>query len=102
MTIMLWFFLQKDGQWIPDKTPVNLFCAALGMTFKYNLGTVLYGSFMVAVVNTAITACYVYKSAIEALLGHEKLQKVKEYIVACIMYLLKKLADCVEFGNKLA
>jgi len=78
MTIMLWFFLQKDGQWIPDKTPSSLFCHALGMTFKYNLGTILTGSFMVAVVNTAITACYVYKSAIEALLGHEKLQKIKE------------------------
>lgn len=57
MTIVLWFFLQHNGRWIPDKTPGNIFCFALNYTFKYNIGTVLTGSFMVAVVWTAITAC---------------------------------------------
>jgi len=85
MCITMWFFLQKNGRWIPDKTPASIFLEAVGYTFYYNLGTVLTGSFMVAVVYTAITACYVYKSAIEAALGHEKLQKLKELIVGCIM-----------------
>jgi len=57
MCITLWFFLQKNGEWIPDKTPLSIFGEAIAYTFKYNLGTVLTGSFMVAVVYTAITAC---------------------------------------------
>jgi len=50
LTIVLWFFLQKNGEWIAEKTPGNIFMTAVSYTFRYNLGTVLIGSFMVAVV----------------------------------------------------
>jgi len=57
LTIVMWFFLQKDGEWIPEKTPASIFLTAVRYTFQYNMGTVLTGSFMVAVVYTLITAC---------------------------------------------
>lgn len=34
MTICLWFFLQKNGDWIPEKTGSSIFCQALGYVFR--------------------------------------------------------------------
>lgn len=35
-------------------------------------------------------------------MSHEKLEKVRDYLITCAIWLLMKLKDCVEFGNKLA
>jgi len=54
------------------------------------------------VVWTLITMIQVYKEAVKAVLGHEALEKIRDYIVGCAIWLLFKLKDCVEFGNKLS
>lgn len=78
MTICLWFFLQKNGEWIPEKTSSSIFCQALGQVFRYNLGTVLAGSFIIAMVWTVITMVNVYKEFIKSLLSHDKLEKFRD------------------------
>jgi len=35
-------------------------------------------------------------------MSHEKLEPYRDYLIACAMWCLKKLKDCVDFGNKLA
>jgi len=74
----------------------------LKATLTTHLGTVLSGSFMVALIWTLITMIQVYKEAIKALMSHEKLEKIKDYLIECVMWCMAKLKDCVEFGNKLA
>jgi len=101
MTIMIWYFTQCQGTALKNK-PYAIFGTALKFTVTYHLGTVLVGSFMVAVIWTLITLIQVYKEAIKTLMSHEKLEPIRDYIIACVMWLLKKLKDCVDFGNKLA
>lgn len=101
MCIVLWFFSQKQGQWT-ENAPTSMFCVALRYSVTYHLGTVMVGSFMVAVIWTLITMITVYKEAIKSLMSHEKLEPIRDYIIACAIWCLKKLKDCVEFGNNLA
>lgn len=44
----------------------------------------------------------VYKELIKSLMSHEKLEPIRDWLIACVMWCLKKLKDCVDFGNKLA
>jgi len=57
---------------------------------------------MVAVIWTLITAINIYKEFLKATMSHEKLEPIRDYLIACALWCLKKLKDCVDFGNKLA
>jgi hypothetical protein len=54
LTIMIWFFTQQGGTALHNK-PYSIFGYALKCTVTYHIGTVLTGSFMVAVIWTLIT-----------------------------------------------
>lgn len=56
---------------------------------------------MVAVLWTIITMIQVYKEAIKATMSHEYLEPIRDYIIACIQWMLAQIAECVQFGNKL-
>lgn len=68
----------------------------------YHFGSILFGSFLVAVIWTVITMIQVYKEVLKGLMSHEKLEQIRDYLITCAIWLLFKLKDCVEFGNKLA
>jgi len=73
LTIMFWFFTTKNGEDTPNK-PFSLFGKALCATITYHLGSVMFGSFMVAVIWTLITMIVVYKEALKVTMSHEKLE----------------------------
>jgi len=85
-----------------ENAPKTPFCTALKFAITYHLGSVLSGSFMVAVIWTLITAITIYKEALKTLMSHEKLEPIRDWLIACAIWCLKKLKDCVEFGNQLA
>lgn len=62
----------------------------------------MFGAFLVAVIMTLITMMIIYKEFIKATMSHEKLEPVRDKLIACVMWCMKKLKDCVEFGNTLA
>lgn len=101
MTIMTWYFTQCQGVAHTNK-PYSPFGFSLKCAVTYHLGCVLVGSFMVAVIWTLITALIIYKEALKTLMSHEKLEPIRDYLIMCVMWFLKKLKDCVDFGNKLA
>jgi len=66
------------------------------------LGSVLFGSFLIALIWTLITAIVIYKEFLKAAMSHEKLVPIRDKLIACAIWCLMKLKDCVDFGNKLA
>lgn len=72
------------------------------MIVTTHLGTVLFGSFLIAVIWTIITMVTIYQEAIKTAMSHEKLVPLRDFLIACVLCILNCLAECVEFGNKIA
>lgn len=101
MTIMIWFFTVKNGEYTPTR-PYSPFGAALKFSLTYHFGSVAFGSFLVAVIWTIMTMIIVYKEVLKATMSHEKLVPLRDWLIECALWLLAKLKDCVDFGNRLA
>lgn len=84
MCVCVWFFTQAGGTKLEgDDVPKWNFAFSLKVTLVSHFGTVLSGSFMVAVIWTLITMIQVYKEAIKAAMSHEKLEKVRDLLIEC-------------------
>lgn len=78
LTICVWFFSRSNGGEKMEDAPRNSFIFAFIATITKHFGTVLSGSFMVAVIWTLITMIIVYKEVIKSLMSHEKLEKIRD------------------------